>query len=96
MRVLNKKSKKTKFVSHFFGRAKFLNTSFSSDWLGSARRTIFEDVELPVMNNIEAYLSTRYGSDYMSEPDDDVKALYPGHCIKFKLLNSSCSIYVSR
>jgi len=84
VRLLNKQAKPTSLVSHFFGRAKFINTSFPSSWLGLGKTVKFEGADFFVMRDVEKYLSMRYGLDYMAEPSEDVKASYPSHCIKFK------------
>lgn len=79
VRVLNKN--KTKYVGHFFGRAKFKNTSFESSVLGQPRLVKFENYNLPVPEKVETYLEVRYGKDFMKMPDENTKALYPSHAI---------------
>lgn len=79
VRSFNKKD--TDMVGHFFGRAKFRNTSFPKKWLGEPRYTVFESACLPVPFHVEKYLSLRYGKNYMDMPDEKTKAMYPSHAI---------------
>lgn len=85
VRSLN--STNTKFVGHFFGRAKFNNTSFLSEFLGNPRYVDFSGVKLPVPHNVEKYLELRYGSKYMEMPDEKTKSLYPSHSAFVDLYN---------
>tara|TARA_B100000902_G_scaffold399897_1_gene473442 strand:+ start:6975 stop:7808 length:834 start_codon:yes stop_codon:yes gene_type:complete len=71
--------KPTTIVGHFFGRAPFKRSSFPRNFLGKARYVDFEHLKLPVPEYVEKYLSVRYGSDYMSIPDEDEKMKYPSH-----------------
>lgn len=77
VRHLNKKE--TKLVGHFFGRAKFENTSFPREYLGEPRYVTFSNIQLPVPNQVEKYLTLRYGSKFMEMPDEKTKSLYPSH-----------------
>jgi lipopolysaccharide cholinephosphotransferase len=85
VRILNNVSIKTKFKSHFFGRAKFKNTCFKSSYLDKSRRTKFENFQFKVMNNVEDYLRIRFGDNFMQIPDDDTKSQYPSHCSEYKI-----------
>ena len=84
--------KKTEFVGHFFGRAKFKNTTFKSKYLGKQRYVKFSSTFLPVPNKVEQYLSLRYGSKFMEMPDEKTKSLYPSHSA-FVDLNNDYKIY---
>jgi lipopolysaccharide cholinephosphotransferase len=79
--------KKTEYVGHFFGRAKFKNTSFKSEYLGDQRYVKFSSTFLPVPNKVEQYLSLRYGSKFMEMPDEKTKSLYPSHSAFVDLIN---------
>lgn len=79
VRCFNNKDKN--LVGHFFGRARFANTSFPKEWLGKPRYKNFEDIKLPVPCNVEKYLELRYGNNYMDMPDEKTKAKYPSHTI---------------
>src|SRR5690606_11295568 len=67
------------FVGHFFGRARFKYSSFSNEYLGKPRYVPFENLELPVMEQVEAYLTVRYGSNWHEMPDQKTKDQYPQH-----------------
>lgn len=77
VRRLNKKE--TALIGHFFGRAPFKKTSFPKKYLGEQRYIPFEDVRLPVMQEVENYLTIRYGKNYMDLPSDEIKNQYPSH-----------------
>lgn len=71
--------KETKYVGHFFGRASFSKTSFPRIWLGQQRYVKFENSKLPVMDEVDKYLSLRYGMHYMEMPDKKTIDSYPSH-----------------
>lgn len=75
----------TKYIGHFFGRAPFHATSFASEVLGVPRYVQFESTELPVPQNVEVYLATRFGSKYMEPPTQEIIASYPSHSLGFEL-----------
>lgn len=75
----------TPLVGHFFGRAPFPATSFPRQWLGQPRRVIFGDDMLPVPERVEDYLSSRFGSHYMEQPDQRTRDAFPSHLISFNL-----------
>jgi len=85
VRSLNNKD--TKYVGHFFGRAKFNNTSFLSEYLGNPRYVDFSEIKLPVPSNVEKYLELRYGCKFMEMPDEKTKSLYPSHSAFVDLFN---------
>ncbi|EJT5931355.1 phosphorylcholine transferase LicD [Clostridium perfringens] len=68
VRSNNKKS--TKYVGHFFGKAKFKNSYFPKIYLGKPRYVKFENLMLPVPNKVEEYLKDRFG-DYMMIPSKE-------------------------
>lgn len=72
-------TRETVLVGHFFGRAPFGRTSFPKEYLGTPRYVKFEDLYLPVAQNVEEYLKIRYGKDYMQAPSEEVKMQYPSH-----------------
>ena len=69
----------SKLVGHFFGRAKFPATTFERRYLGTPRMVAFEQYQLPVAEKVEAYLTVRFGPNYMDPPSDEVRAMYPSH-----------------
>ena len=73
--------KDTFWVGHYFGRAKFRNTSFPKEFLGAPRWVPFEKTLMPVPEKVEEYLMLRYGSHYMDLPDEKTKAKYPVHAV---------------
>lgn len=81
LKVLNKnEGKNTGKMGHYFGRARFVNSSFPREYLGDKPRYVdFEDCQLPVFEHVEDYLVARYGDKWMEMPSDDVKAQYPVH-----------------
>jgi len=90
VRSLNHKN--TEYVGHFFGRAKFKNTSFKTEYLGTPRYVKFSTTFLPVPNKVEEYLSLRYGPKFMEMPSEKTKSLYPSHS-SFVDLNNDYKIY---
>ena len=79
--------KKTKYVGHFFGRAKFKNTFFLAEYLGIPKYVKFANTKLPVPSKVEKYLELRYGSKFMEIPDEKTKSLYPSHSAFVDLFN---------
>ena len=78
--IVRKNNKKeSKLYAHLFGRAKFNNSFYPIDDFDFQRYVSFENVELAVPNNVEDYLTIRYGSRYMEMPDEKTKAIYQSH-----------------
>lgn len=72
--------KNTEYVGHYFGRARFKNTSFPRRYLGTKPRYVpFEDIELPVFENVEEYLVARFGEKWMEMPSQETRDQYPVH-----------------
>lgn len=69
-------------VGHFFGRAPFRATSFERALLGTPRYVPFENLNLPVPEHVERYLTIRFGPEYMNSPSDEVRASYPSHALE--------------
>lgn len=92
VRSLN--SKDTKCIGHFFGRAAFTKTSFPKSFLAQPVYMSFENLKLPVPQNYDGYLSTRFGCDYMAPPSEEVKALFPSHAYIVDV-NQSYEVYQS-
>ena len=90
--VRSMNGKPTKYVGHFFGRAKFKNTSFKTEYLGLPRYVKFSWAQLPVPQMVEKYLSLRYGPRFMDLPDEKTKSLYPSHSA-FVDLNKDYKFY---
>lgn len=72
-------TKKTGYVGHYFGRARFKKAVFPRSYLGVPRYVPFEDAEFPVFERVEDYLASRYGPAWMKMPDQTVKNQYPIH-----------------
>jgi lipopolysaccharide cholinephosphotransferase len=83
VRKYNKKS--TKEFAHLFGRAKYKNSFYNSDWFGNGRSVPFEQVQLVVPVNVEAYLEKRYGNDYMKMPSEETKKIYQSHAMEWNV-----------
>lgn len=77
--VCKYENKNTEYVGHYFGRARFKKTSFERKFIGKPRYVKFEDTELPVFENVEDYLVTRFGSKWMEMPDQKTRDMYPVH-----------------
>lgn len=71
--------KHTRYVGHYFGRARFKKAIFLRSYLGAARYVCFEDIELPVFEEVEEYLTSRYGTYWMDMPDQRTRDQYPIH-----------------
>ena len=84
--------KKYELVGHFMGRARFNNTSFPKKYLGTPRYVKFENIMLPVPENVEEYLRIRFGDDYMKMPDEATKSKYPIHAV-YVNLEEDYSVY---
>ena len=72
-------------VGHFFGRAPFKATSFERALLGTPRYVPFENLNLPVPEQVERYLTIRFGNKYMEMPSNEVRASYPSHALEIDL-----------
>lgn len=71
--------KRTKLVGHYFGRARYKQTSFPRKYLGKPRYVPFEDTELPVFEHVEEYLTARFGPKWMEMPSQKTRDQYPVH-----------------
>lgn len=76
-------NKATDTLAHIFGRAKFKNSFYPIIDFGTARYVPFEKIKLPVPQNVEDYLTRRYGPHYMQMPDEKTKALYQTHAMRW-------------
>ena len=72
-------TKNTRYVGHYFGRARFKKAIFLRSYLGIPRYVRFEDTEFPVFEKVEDYLITRYGIRWLEIPGQKTKDLYPIH-----------------
>ena len=68
--VQGQTKKDTKKIANFFGTARLNNISFAKEILGKPRYMPFENVNLPVPEKVEEYLTITYG-DYMKLPSQD-------------------------
>ena len=66
-------------MGHYFGRARYKNTSFPRKYLGKPRYVQFEDTMLPVFEYVEDYLETRFGDKWMEIPSQATRDKYPVH-----------------
>lgn len=69
----------TAYMGHYFGRARFPQTSFPRGYLGQPRYVPFEDTTLPVFEYVEKYLQLRFGPKWMELPSQAVRDQYPVH-----------------
>ncbi|MBP5423574.1 MAG: LicD family protein [Paludibacteraceae bacterium] len=71
----------SEWVGYYFGRVRFPKTNFLRSYLGSGspRYVPFEDTELPVFENVEDYLLSRFGPKWMEMPDKKTLSKYPIH-----------------
>lgn len=79
--VKKHEGRNSEWVGYYFGRVRFPKTNFPRKFLGSgtARYVPFEDVELPVFENVEDYLLKRFGPKWMEMPDKKTLDDYPIH-----------------
>lgn len=77
VRRYNRKPSDT--LTHLFGRARFSNSFYPKEDFATQRYVPFEQVTLAVPQNVENYLTIRYGKNYMLPPDEETKALYQAH-----------------
>lgn len=71
--------KNTAMMGHYFGRARFANTSFPRDYIGHPRYVKFEDTDMPVFEHVEDYLTMRFGPKWMEMPDMKTRGKYVVH-----------------
>ena len=72
-------NKKSDTFAHLFGRARFSNSFYPCSDFEIQRYVPFEQTKLSVPNNVENYLTLRYGEKYMEMPDEATKAMYQTH-----------------
>lgn len=73
----------TEEVCWIFNRAKFKNSYYPAKDFGIPRYVQFEKIMLPVPQNVEDYLTIRYGKNYMQLPDEKTKAIYQTHAMQW-------------
>ena len=93
VRRYNKKA--TKEVAHLFGRAKYSNSFYKSEWFSQLKKIPFENVELYVPCGIDEYLRARYGERYMDMPSEETKAIYQSHAMIWDTENDF-SVYLDK
>lgn len=71
----------SKYVGHFFGRARYPRTNFLRKYIGNGmpRYVSFEDVKFPVFQCVEDYLQARFGSNWMKIPNMETRNKYKIH-----------------
>lgn len=79
LRAVNFFSNKSKFYGHYFGAAKFKNTSFPKNIVGKQRFVPFHNLHLPVFERVEKYLEIRYGKEWGKIPSLKVRSKYSNH-----------------
>jgi lipopolysaccharide cholinephosphotransferase len=62
-------SKNTKLIGHLFGKAPRKKTSFPIEWITKKKYVPFENLSLPVFENVNDYLQLRFG-DFMTIPSN--------------------------
>ena len=71
--------RKTKFLGHFFGKAKFKKSVYPIEWFKNTELVDFENEKFPNTKFFKKYLKLRYGEEFMKIPDKNSKARYPAH-----------------
>lgn len=79
--------------AHIFGRAKYQNSFYPTSDFGQPRYVPFEKAVLAVPENVEDYLTRRYGKDYMKMPSEETKAMYQTHTVKWAV-DKSYEMYI--
>lgn len=88
--------KNTEYVGHYFGRARFRKASFPRSYIGKEPRYVpFENIKLPVFENVEEYLVTRFGHKWMEMPSQETRNRYPIHG-NFVDLDKHYTEYISK
>ncbi|NLP46837.1 MAG: LicD family protein [Epulopiscium sp.] len=82
----------TNYYGHLFGGDSFKSAFFPEDVLGRPQYVAFENIKLPVPENIEEYLFIRFGEDFMEIPDYSKMKNQRKHVIFFDTENDY-SIY---
>ena len=74
---------------HFFGRAPFNKALIDRSFVYPKKLYQFENHNFYGFNNIDGYLTTRFGKDYMQLPSKEVIDDYGSHCLDFKIRESN-------
>lgn len=86
-------SEKCNKVANLFHRGSFRSNLYSNEWLGNPRYVSFESTRLPVPENVEKILETRFG-DYMTIPDKNKRKKLPH--VKYFNINKDYRFYHSK
>ena len=78
--INSQKNIETNLVGHLFAVGVFRKRWFPRVYLGKQRHIKYGNLILPVADQVEKYLTQRYG-DFMKTPDDMTKNKYPSHVI---------------
>lgn len=73
--IYHSKDKKTKFFCHYLGRAGYKKGLYQSKHFSSTKRVPFESISLRVPENVEDYLTERWG-DFMKLPSKEEIAYF--------------------
>lgn len=97
LKIVRKYNKKpTKEVAHLFGRAKYNNSFYNTEYFGKGRLISFEQVNLVVPCKVEKYLEKRYGRNYMDLPDENTKKIYQSHALEWSIDTDYKSYMIQR
>ena len=77
--VTSSKNKDTKYIAHWFGRARYKNCIYERSLFQNQLFVDFENLQLPVMEHYHKYLCVRYGDKYMNLPSEKEKMKYKSH-----------------
>ena len=83
--VRSNNKKKSNYCAHYFGRAKYKQSVYSSSLFNKQKLLDFETTKFYVMDGVEEYLTDRYGPNYMKLPDEATKAIYQSHVIDWRI-----------
>jgi len=72
-------SDKTKYVANLFTNGNFKKNCYPRDFIGKPRLVQFEDIMVPVGENVDKALSLVFGDDYMEIPSMKTRNKYPTH-----------------
>ena len=71
--------KEKSMLAHFFSRGPFSTVYFKREYIGAKRYQKFENLSLPVFDDVESLLEVSFGKDYMEIPSLEVRNKYASH-----------------
>ena len=84
-------TKNCKNVANLFHRGSYKSNIIPVRWLGNPRYVSFENIELPVPENVEKYLESRFGNNYLELPPKHLRKVSPH--VKFYDLENDYAKY---